>query len=670
MRRAYDLLYPNRDHKSRENVVTDNVMGLQMTHSKFIIFLLGFSFLMAPSISEAIDNTSLPKRELLLLQEIPVVITPTKVAQSILESPSTITVLTKEDIRRYRMASFSDILRNVPGVDVMSVSPTGRNISMRGLNEVAASRILSLVDGRPIYVDFYGITTWELLPVPIDDIERIEIVRGPGSALYGANAFDGIVNIITDPASASVGTRMTTMVNQFGKLSGSMSHRGEAGKLRYDGSAMWNKISEWDDGDTDAGENKVFNGRLQYSVNDTSTLSLSGGVQDNRGDLGTTSTLAPKKHDITIDYLKMDYVKSSLISKACWRRIGGDAEFESLSSYWFESNTLDIDLQHSFLLLDSNFITWGLDYRLNRVESNAMDNWHSQSLMAGYVQDQFHLNEVLHLIAGLRYDRHPLTGNNFSPRGSIVYSPAIGHAFRASAGRAFRNPPFLYSYLSMDYETLLPIILLPVDLEIIGNRDLAPERVTSLELGYHGIFGIRFKGGMDLFFNKVSGLTNFVDIETYDENALFYGSPGGVIPSVVSVRNNRDADALGGEIAADISISQFLSARANYSYQRVINSKTEERIESTPMHKINPGLCIEIGRDFLINVFANYVSKTTWDSVDLESYTLLNSVISYRARGMEARISISNMLNNRHREHPEGDEVGRSITFSLTYRTY
>ncbi len=645
-------------------------MGLKMAHNKLVaVAVLCSALAMTVPIYGEVEQSDVPspKRELLLMEEIPVVvITPARVAQPILESPSTITVLTREDIRRYGMTSFSDILRNVPGVDVMSVSSTGRNISMRGLNEVAASRILSLVDGRPIYVDFYGITMWELLPVSIDDIQRIEIVRGPGSALYGANAFDGVVNIITDPTPASVSTRMTTTVDHSGELGGSMFHRGEAGDLSYSGSGLWKTISGWDD--EDAGENRVFNGRLQYSVDDASTISLWGGIQDGRGDLGTTSVLAPRKHDTATNYLRMDYVRSSLISQACWRRFSGDVELESSSSYWLESDTLEIDLQHSFHLLDSNFITWGLGYRLNQVESDALDTSHSQSLLAGYVQDQFRLSESLNLTTGLRYDRHPLTGNNFSPRGSIVYSLATGHALRASAGRAFRNPPFLYSYLSMDYEIFIPMLSQPVNVEIRSNSDLAPEWVTSLELGYRGVFGARLKGSMDIFFNQINGLTDFINTETYDEDALFPGSPGGVIPAKISVHNNRDSDALGGELTADLSISQRLSARANYSYQRIIDSETKERVESVPLHKINPGLFIEIKHDLLVSLFANYVSRTIWDDVELEAYMLLNSVVSYRTKSLEIALSISNLLNNRHREHPEGVKVGRSMVLSLTHQ--
>ena len=136
-----------------------------------------------------------------------VVITAGRVGQPILESPSSITVLTREDIRRYGMTGLANILRNVQGVDVMSISASEQNVGIRGFNDLPSSKILSLFDSNPIYWEFYGLTTWGSLPVSLDEIERIEIIRGPGSALYGTNAFEGVINIITDPEVKSNRTK-------------------------------------------------------------------------------------------------------------------------------------------------------------------------------------------------------------------------------------------------------------------------------------------------------------------------------------------------------------------------------------------------------------------------------------------------------------------------------
>jgi iron complex outermembrane receptor protein len=642
-----------------------------MYNSLIVFSLLCSSFLMTISVPAETDDTSVPKRELLLLQEVPVVVTPSKVAQPSLESPSTISVLTRDDIRRYGMTSFSDILRNVPGVDVMSVSPTDRNISMRGFNHLTAGKILSLVDNRPIYLDLYGMTLWEFLPVSIDDIERIEIVRGPGSALYGANAFDGVVNIITDSAPAHFDTRMTATVNQLGRLSGSIAHGGGLSALTYRAFAGWNRMSGWDDEKSDAGENRRFNGHLHYAIDDRSSLRLSGGVKNYRGDFLIGSEFDPTKYGGTAGYLETDYARSELKCRIFWRRVAWNIESQkAFSAYRIETDVFDADLQHSFRPLGSNSITWGVNYRFNWVDSEMLGGQHSQNLMAGYIQNQTRLSRALTLTTGLRYDRHPLTGNNLSPRGSIVYSPAIGHAFRASVGRAFQNPSFLYSYFSMSYKMLMPMSPASVDVKVLGNEELSPEWITSFELGYRGVFGTRLRGSVDVFFNKLDGLIMFDVAETYAESELFPGSPGGVVPAVMSMFNNHDADACGGEITADILMTRWLSAYVNYSYQRVADSETGERIQSAPLHKLNPGLCIKSRRGFLVNVFANYVDRTVWDDVEIEPYVMLNSALSYRIGSVKAGLSVFNLLNDRHLEHPQGDEIGRFMVLSLMYQIY
>ena len=641
-----------------------------MKINRFIIVtLLCLGLLMVISPPGGADDTALPKRELLLFQEIPVVITPAKMAQPMLESPSTITVLTREDIRRYGITSFSDILRNVPGVDVLSISPTDRNISVRGFNQLVAGRILSLVNGRAIYTDFHGMTLWELLPISIDEIERIEIVRGPGSALYGANAFDGVVNIITDSWSADPGTRANVMVNQAGRLSESITHGGKANDLTYKASMGWNRISGWSDEDADTGENKTFNGYIQYAMYDRSSLRLSGGVQDTHSSLQEPSGFDPIKLNLAMSYLKLDYARPNLACHIFWDRVDnagtpGEDGTESL-----EDNTFDADLQHTFRLWNNNTITWGGNYRFNWMESRMIDAPHTQNLWAGYIQDQFRPSEKLILTTGLRYDKHPLTGSNFSPRGSITYSPITGHALRASVGRAFQNPTSLFSYFSIDSEVSMPMSPASVKINVRGNRELSPEWMTSFELGYQGTFRGRLRCGVDLFFNRLHGLIDFKVVETYPENAIFPGSPGGVIPAVMSPLNSRDAEARGGEVAAELLVTHWLAVYANYSYQHVTDSDTGERIESAPQHKLNSGLYSKPGWSFLFNLFANYVDETVWDDAQIDPYIMLNFVVSHRPLGgnLDITLSVSNLLNNKHIEHPEGAEVGRSMILRLMY---
>ncbi|HKE19171.1 MAG TPA: TonB-dependent receptor plug domain-containing protein, partial [Kofleriaceae bacterium] len=127
----------------------------------------------------------------------PIVITSARYGQSPVDAPNAVTIITGDELRASGVTAIPDLLRRVPGIDVMAMSPADYNIGIRGFNDRLANKVLVLVDGRSVYMDFIGATLWSFLPISAADIERIEIVRGPGAALYGANAFSGVINIIT-----------------------------------------------------------------------------------------------------------------------------------------------------------------------------------------------------------------------------------------------------------------------------------------------------------------------------------------------------------------------------------------------------------------------------------------------------------------------------------------
>ena len=142
--------------------------------------------LLAAPESLAAQDTS---PELMLFEEIPIVVTATRTARSVRDVPSAVTVITSEDIKASGATTITELLETVPGLDVMRISKSDFQAASRGFVAPSTTSLLTMVDGRSVYTDFFGITTWESINVTLQDIERIEVVRGPGSALYGANAF-------------------------------------------------------------------------------------------------------------------------------------------------------------------------------------------------------------------------------------------------------------------------------------------------------------------------------------------------------------------------------------------------------------------------------------------------------------------------------------------------
>src|SRR5437899_2275732 len=161
------------------------------------------------------------------------------------KTPASLTVITGDEIRMIGAATIPEILRRVPGIDVAEMNPSDTNISVRGFNRRLANKVLVLVDGRSVYQDFLGGTFWPVLDVAIQDIDRIEVIRGPGSALYGANAFAGVVNIITRTGEDVSGARVFGQAGDHGTYQGVVTTGGKTGKLTYRTTFAYDRADKW-----------------------------------------------------------------------------------------------------------------------------------------------------------------------------------------------------------------------------------------------------------------------------------------------------------------------------------------------------------------------------------------------------------------------------------------
>src|SRR5437899_3314646 len=161
------------------------------------------------------------------------------------KTPASLTVITGGEIRMTGAATIPEILRRVPGIDVAEMNPSDTNISVRGFNRRLANKVLVLVDGRSVYQDFLGGTFWPVLDVAIQDIDRIEVIRGPGSALYGANAFAGVVNIITKTGDEANGARAFLQAGNYSTVQAAISAGGRSGKFSYRTSVAFDRADKW-----------------------------------------------------------------------------------------------------------------------------------------------------------------------------------------------------------------------------------------------------------------------------------------------------------------------------------------------------------------------------------------------------------------------------------------
>jgi iron complex outermembrane receptor protein len=620
------------------------------------------------------DANAFPKRELLFFEEIPIVISATKREQPITQSPSSISVITAEEIHRSSATNIVNLLRSVPGLDVMRITPSDANISARGFNEPSNNDMLLLIDGRSAYVDFFGIVLWDNLPIVLDQIERIEIIRGPGSALYGANAFSGVINIITKSPEQLEGTTVTAVKGDYDTTILSVINAGVLNKWSYQVAAGWNEANSFEDSDDE--DDHAFRGNflVNYDFDPESRIYLSAGA--NIGTGNTLTRVARFDRDGLLGYAKLNYDYENWGFQTFYNRIDMDVTAEGDDNERsIINNVLDFEFQNVFEPWEKHIITWGGDYRFNSVESpEIIGEDEEENLFSLFVQDQYKVSDDMTLTAGVRFDSHPLTGVHFSPRASVVYEPWTGHIFRASVARAFRNPSFVESFLDLTIQEG------PLTIISTGDTDLEAEEITSFEIGYQTrLLDNRLEVKADSFYNILDEIIELRKVEP---------SPPGTV--LLDYFNAGGAIAYGGEISLAYHFSNWLSSYANYSFQMlearddhvqfVLNEEGED-IDSSPTHKFNAGLYAAFESGWNGAVELNLVSETTFGyldptiafepkEVELDGYNRLDFRIGYKFPhvDIETSLIVHNALNDVHREFPTGELLKRQIFLEVCGR--
>ncbi|HLA62582.1 MAG TPA: TonB-dependent receptor plug domain-containing protein, partial [Nitrospiraceae bacterium] len=194
-------------------------------------------------VSTQSDQAVIPELELLKEEES--VSIASRYEQPISKAPSNVYVITDEDIRHSGATDIPTVLRRIPGIEVMQVTGGDINVSVRGDNQLQANKLLVMVDGRSIYNDGQGQVNWKMLPVTLPEIKRIEVMKGPGSVIYGFNAFDGVINIITKSPGEMKGNTIQFGGGEFGTISSAAIHAGSAGNLGYRLSLGHDQNQQW-----------------------------------------------------------------------------------------------------------------------------------------------------------------------------------------------------------------------------------------------------------------------------------------------------------------------------------------------------------------------------------------------------------------------------------------
>ena len=618
----------------------------------------------------------------------PVVVTATRDVQEIRKIPANVTVITKEEIARSHAQSVIDVLRDEVGLVVRDYYGTGKtaSVDIRGFGETGVLNTLVLVDGRRVNaIDLSGV---DWTQIPLDQVERIEIVRGSGSVLYGDNAVGGVINIITKKPDKPIAAKVEGVIGSYHYHKESGSVGGQWGPL----SAILNASYSATDGYRDNGflRAKDVGGKLIYDVNESLSLNFSGSFhQDDQGLPGglpkdmykfdRQGTINPDNEAETEDAYGALGVKAKLWD---WGRIETDFSYR----YRNVENFMDFPA-YSYTYTDKRiFKTWGVTpkYVLEKpiltffnkltfgfdfyksdadVDWNDITPWFSSSNQSEitkrstglYLLDEFSILKNLILSLGYRHEwvtydiaRQTPTLKDRIKDNEPAWNVGLDYLFnkRSSAflsvKRSFRFP-VSDEFFAIDLNTFEQKI----------NTALRPQTGYHYEAGVRHAFTDHIEANLTLF---------WIDLH----NEIFFN------PETFNNENFSRTRRQGIEIGTKVKPLPWLSLWGNYSYTRPIlrgESLSGNDIPGVPRHKGSLGLGIDFGKGFLFNTKANIVGSrhliSDWRNQlgRLDCHYTLDAKLSYSWKGLKAFVGVNNVTNRKYAEWAVTNASGSNQLF-------
>lgn len=533
-----------------------------------------------PEISRAADETPQSGEAAFFRLEQEIVTSASKYAQKLVDSPSAITVITKEDIRQSGTLDITQLFRFTPGVLVVEQDSPGREVMIRGYPQAFSPRLLVLMDGIPLYTPLFSGVTWSVMPFSLPSIERIEIIRGASSTLYGANAFSGVINIITKKVNKQRGIELHGAVGNLELGQGEVIwDQPVSEKVRFRLSALARHDNGYGsmNGDGQFDSQAVGQGRLdvEADLGKNTQFKFYAYVKGGSRREPFTGILGPQSPDYAnlITGARLDHQITDRQSLAV------QASFQNLEQDGFTPPTLgeqvrrevDFDLQYTNRFSDRDTMVAGASVRFGGYEflNFLPPGLQYLTLASVFVNNDFKIHDKFILTTGGRYEFDSFTNNQLSGRINFTYLPFENQAFRFSAARAVRTPSVIEERLNLiGIQGAAPPPFPPQTVvDALGNSTLKPESVIAGEFGYHGsFFNNRFNADFQFYFNDVD---NFITL------GLASFDPTVVPPlAVFNFANRGDGQVFGFEVDLGWQVFEWWRTSVNYTLTQQRNFET------------------------------------------------------------------------------------------------
>jgi iron complex outermembrane receptor protein len=627
--------------------------------------------------------------------------------EKLFNTPAAVYVITQEDIRRSGATSIPEALRMAPGVQVSRINSNSWAITSRGFQNQFANKLLVLIDGRSVYNSEYSGVFWDVQDVMLEDVERIEVIRGPGGTLWGANAVNGVINVITKKAQDTQGTLLTGGAGNEEKDFGAVRYGGKIGATGY--YRVYGKYFDRDGtsgnsagfpspphppggdlpapgggtpdtGATDDWDMSRSGFRTDWETPDDDKLTFQGDLY--YGEVGMTASRM--SFPVSFDQEPADITQDSggnLLGR--WTRTLSETSDVSLQLYYdkvrrMESNfkqvddSYDADFQHRFALDARQEIVWGLGYRFNTnsLKSRSPVTFDPETRRtdtpSSFIQDEIHLiPDLLALTLGSKFEHNDYTGFEYQPSARLQWTPDERHAVWGAISRAVRTPSRTNNDIRVNMR----------EQGILGNDDFVSERLIAYELGYRVTPSRSLSLDFATFYN------------VYDELATieWLEAPGDLPPghNRLDVYDNKmSGETYGGEVAAHWSVTDNWRLSPGYTFTQmqlhIDRSSTDNRSdrdeENSPHNQFQLRSYLDLPHDLEFDASLYYVDALR--GVDIPAYFQLDLRLAwFVAKGMELALVGQNLLDSRHPEFssftggPQTSyEIQRGAYVKLTYR--
>lgn len=637
---------------------------------------IGFAFLliaMTITVVAQPASTDLTRTSLEDLMDLEVT-SVSKKEEKLFQTAAAVYVITQEEIRRSGLTSLPELLRLVPGLHVGQIDGNKWAVSARGFNGRFANKLLVLIDGRSIYSPKTAGVYWESQDMALEQIERIEVIRGPGGTVWGANAVNGVINIITKRAEERQGGLITAGGGSVESGFGTVQYGGQINKQAYYSvQAKYFKRSGLVNAEgrnaNDGQQALRGGGRIDWQLTDKDELTLQADIyrSDLREMSSNISPAAPfAPFTITPGRLTGGYVSGR------WTRDFSERSGLTLQVYYdrihrvvFDVdetlNILDVDFQHRFALGRRHDIVWGGGYRLVADHNDSSSRTPVQTnpakqrtgLANVFLEDEISIiNNRLKLALGSKIERNDYTGLEIQPSIRLLWTPSETQTVWASMSRAVRTPSRSNRGIRVNAKAFPGPGGLPNVVALFGNSETRSEELLASELGYRVRPAARLTIDIATFYNVYDHL------QTSEPGRPFLEQdprPLQVIP--IYFRNLMRGETFGVEASVNWNPTHRWRLSGSYSFlemklHRYAESKsaTAEVAEGqNPRHQFQFHSFLSLPRNIALDASIYHVSRLPTDNIP--GYTRVDTRVGWKiGEHVDLSVALQNLLNQRHPE--------------------